>query len=76
LEAALDAAKHDEETAGLKRERAELKLQLAEDDPKMADTKVKVAKVMPSVAAMAKVEPKAAGLQTKLHAFMRGPRQQ
>ena len=74
LEAALDAAKHDEQTAGLKRERAEFKLQLAEGDLTMANTKVKVAEVMPCVAAMAKVEPKAAALQTKLDAFMRGPR--
>jgi hypothetical protein len=67
------AAKHDEETAGLKRERAEFKLQLAEGDLSRWLPKLKVAKVMPCVAAMAKVEPKAAALQTKLDAFMRGP---
>ena len=41
---------------------------------KIASTKAKVAKVAPVVARMAKHEPKAAALQTKLEAFMRGPR--
>ena len=74
LEAALDAAMHHEETAGLKRERAELKLQLAEGHHSMATTRLKVAKIQPVVAKMAKTNPTAAALQTKLDSFMRGPR--
>ena len=74
LEAALEAAMHHEETAGVKRERAELELQLAEGHHRMATTRVKVAKVQPVVAEMAKTNPTAAALQTKLDSFFRGPR--
>ena len=45
-----------------------------EHEIKMADMNAKVARLVPLASQLARVEPKAAALQTKLDAFMRGPR--
>ena len=69
-EAALKAAKHDEELAPRKRELAELKV-------KHAGTKVKVAKALPLVAGLEQelpaLAPKLAPHQAKLESFFRRP---
>ena len=66
VEAALNAAKHDEELAPRKRQLAELKL-------KHAGTKVKVAKALPLVAGLVQElpesAPKIAPHQAKLESF-------
>ena len=69
--ARMAGAEQDVMKAEHKRELAKMQ---GEHEIKMADMKAKVARLVPLASQLARVEPKAAALQTKLDAFMRAAR--